>query len=70
MVNLREARITNLAAMLQERSGHASVFLKNCIYAAGGQTTTKKKTKIIDSIEKYKKYLFLSIICSSNHQFY
>lgn len=62
MVNLCNGKVTVLPALLQARSGHASVFFNKCIYVAGGQTSMKNKKQIIDSIERYENLLFLVLL--------
>lgn len=52
MVNLADGKVSTLPSMLNERSGHSSVFFRNSIFDAGGQISTRKKTFTTNSVEK------------------
>lgn len=53
-MNLREYDLTNLPAMMQERSSHASVFSEGIIFVAGGvKRRARTGTTFLSSMEKY-----------------
>lgn len=57
MVDLNTGKVTNLPALTQERSGHASEFVDGSIFVAGGQSMLKNKKIFLNSIEKYVSVL-------------
>lgn len=81
VIHLNEGIVENVPAMIQERSGHSSVFLNNSIYVAGGQNMVKKKESFLDTVERFdlgtkqwhqckpmteKRSLF-SLVCVGDH---
>lgn len=59
LIDLNAGKVTNLPALTQERSGHASEFVDGSIIVAGGQSMVKNKKIFLNSIEKYV-YILLS----------
>lgn len=52
MVELDNVKANNIAAMNHDRSAHATVFFEGCVFVAGGQSVSKKKTFVRESFEK------------------
>lgn len=53
-MDLRSGNIESLPSMNQERYAHASVFVNDSIYVAGGQfESTKKRKTTLKCVEKY-----------------
>lgn len=52
VIDIQSQKITNWPAMEDARSAHASVFFANSVFVAGGQTSNKSGTFIVNSAEK------------------